>query len=59
MNAGDQSAFRRWLALNMIVGACLLTVIAAAGIYSGTEATLTAKAQDKVIQQPAQEAEAR
>jgi hypothetical protein len=35
MNSEDRNAFHRWLTLNMVVGACILTIVTVMSIYSG------------------------
>jgi hypothetical protein len=39
MNSGDQTTFRRWLTLNTVVGAVLLTLMAAAALVRGGESS--------------------
>ena len=39
MNSKDQTAFKRWLAINTIVGACLFALVAVVAISSSGELT--------------------
>ena len=39
MNSGDRTTFRRWLTLNTLVGAFLLTLIAITAIFWGGESS--------------------
>jgi hypothetical protein len=39
MNSVDRTAFRRWLTINTVVGACLFTLVAITAIFSGGESS--------------------
>jgi len=50
MNAGDRTAFRRWLWTNTVVGAvCIAALIAITSIFSGSGSGSITAQSDKVI----------
>jgi hypothetical protein len=53
MNSEDGSSFRRWLAINAVVGASLVTLIAIAAVLSDGNSTLANTARNEKAIQPA------
>jgi hypothetical protein len=39
LSSKDQTAFKRWLAINTVVGACLFTLVAIVSIFYGGESS--------------------
>ena len=54
MNSEDGSPFRRWLAINAVVGASLVTLIAIAAVLSDGNSTLANTARNEKAIQPAE-----
>jgi hypothetical protein len=50
MNSEDGSSFRQWLAINVLVGACLVTLIAIAAVLSDANSKLANTARNEAIQ---------
>jgi len=48
LNARDRNTFRRWLMLNIVVGAFLVTVMAATSILVGSKSSSLHTANDGV-----------
>jgi len=53
MNSEDGSQFRQWLAINAVVGASLVTLIAIAAVLSDGNSTLANTARNEKAIQPA------
>jgi len=53
MNSEDGSSFRQWLAINAVVGACLVTLIAIAAVFSDGNSKLANIARSEKAIQPA------
>jgi hypothetical protein len=53
MNSEDRSTFRQWLAINAVVGASLMTLIAIAAVFSDGNSKLANTASNEKAIQPA------